>query len=438
LFRYEDMTDTSEQKNVNRRPDSKTPVRIGLCLSGGGFRASLFGLGVAGYLAEAGVLGQVDAISAVSGGSVAAAVLADRWPALRADGFTGDAYVRHVIDPFIGTIAQVNLRNRGLARWALRRPLPGGRFGSARGTTMVKHLVGCGSRVVDLPPDLQVVLTSTDLTSNRAFRISQEFVGGWAFGYAPTPSRLGLASALAASTAVPLIFPPVHLRTEGLGLRTAQSELSLLDGGVYDNLGLEWFQGWDRGRPGAARPCDFIIAVDASGPAARADRSFGWVRSVARSQAAQYAQSRASRIRWFVDQLLSGTMQGIYVPIERDPAAFVPPDGTDPIADVADGALPTGFASALSVMRTDLDRFLHDESALLLCHGYWAAHVRLRHLRSDLSVERPTWRGLGGLGDAQYSNLMEVAQAGVSRRVVRRAPAGRNRDQALALPWNRA
>jgi NTE family protein len=366
------------------------------------------------------VLEHVRAVSAVSGGSIAAAILADRWPALRAGGFTSDAYRREVTDPFTSTLARINLRNRGLGRWALRRPLPGGRYGSARGATMAYHLLRCGPRVADLPRDLQVILNSTDLTSNRAFRVSQEFIGGWHFGYAVPPESLGLASALAASTAAPLIFPPVHLRTHGLGLTTSQKELSLLDGGVYDNLGLEWFQGWDRGRPEAARPCDFIIAVDASGPVQTKDRSFGWLRSVKRSQDAQYTQSRMSRIRWFVDQLLAGRLHGTYLPIDRDPASFRPPDGVDPLPGVADGALPLGFARTLSELRTDLDRFLPTESSLLLYHGYWAAHTRLRYLRPELSVATPRQLEFANLDERRANALLTVLGAGARVHAFRR------------------
>jgi hypothetical protein len=52
---------------------------------------------------------------------------------------------------------------------------------------------------------------------------------------------------------VPFFFPAVHLRTEGPGLkRTVPAKLALVDRGVYDNLGLESFQGavllplWER------------------------------------------------------------------------------------------------------------------------------------------------------------------------------------------------
>ncbi len=43
-------------------------------------------------------------------------------------------------------------------------------------------------------------------------------------------------------------------------------------------------------------------------------------------------------------------------------------------------------------LRTDLDPFLADECRLLMYHGYWSAHVRLRHLHPELAVEHPAWR----------------------------------------------
>src|SRR5437879_1076210 len=47
--------------------------RIDLALSGGGFRASIFHLGVIRRLEELGIMKDVDVISAVSGGSIVAA-----------------------------------------------------------------------------------------------------------------------------------------------------------------------------------------------------------------------------------------------------------------------------------------------------------------------------------------------------------------------------
>ena len=57
---------------------------IGLCLSGGGFRAMLFHLGALFRLNELGLLGKLDRVASVSGGSIAAG-LAVAWHDLNFD-----------------------------------------------------------------------------------------------------------------------------------------------------------------------------------------------------------------------------------------------------------------------------------------------------------------------------------------------------------------
>lgn len=415
------MTHTSGPTTVARASDVTARPRIGICLSGGGFRATFFGLGVLRYLAEAGRLADVAAVSAVSGGSVTAAVLADRWPDLEREGFTAEAFERHVSSTVMSAVTERNLRNRGLARWAATRLAPHQRrVGATVGATIARHLLRARN-VAELPPGLQIILTSTDLVSGRAFRVSREFIGSWQFGYAATPPRLRLGTAIAASTAVPFLFPPVALRTEGLGLKDGTpSELALVDGGVYDNLGLEWFQGWDRGRPATAREVDFVLVADASGPLTVRSKRYGWITSLRRSQQAQYAQTRASRVRWFVDQLIDGKMHGLYIPIDRDPAVFVPPPGITAVAGTADGSLPVGFATALSGLRTDLDRFLTDEATLLMYHAYWATHVRLHHVRPELSVATPTWRDKGNMDPRETDRLRAILRDGSRQTMFRR------------------
>ena len=62
------------QRKPVDRPARNKPDRLGLALSGGGFRASFFHLGVLARLADTGVLSQVEVISTVSGGSVIGAL----------------------------------------------------------------------------------------------------------------------------------------------------------------------------------------------------------------------------------------------------------------------------------------------------------------------------------------------------------------------------
>ena len=56
------------------QPKAETPQRLGLALSGGGFRAAFFHIGVLGRMAELGILRRVEVISTVSGGSIIGAL----------------------------------------------------------------------------------------------------------------------------------------------------------------------------------------------------------------------------------------------------------------------------------------------------------------------------------------------------------------------------
>src|SRR3954470_17483763 len=62
--------------------DGKPTPGSALCLSGGGYRAMVFHVGVIWRLYEANLLKDLKRISSVSGGSITAGVLALKWKAL--------------------------------------------------------------------------------------------------------------------------------------------------------------------------------------------------------------------------------------------------------------------------------------------------------------------------------------------------------------------
>src|SRR5262245_42128978 len=66
-------------------PEQTLDPGIGLCLSGGGYRAMLFHLGSIWRLYETGMLRKVVRISSVSGGSITAGVLGLNWKNLSFD-----------------------------------------------------------------------------------------------------------------------------------------------------------------------------------------------------------------------------------------------------------------------------------------------------------------------------------------------------------------
>lgn len=397
-------------ENRPQTPVSELPERIGVCLSGGGFRASFYGLGALRYIAEAGLLSRLSTVSSISGGSIAAAALADGWDRVAAGGHTVEAFLEHVDRPFRETVTGKNLRNIWVRRWLSR---PWRDRGVVQGTVLGDHLFRA-RRVSDLPPGPLVVLTSTDLATGRAFRISREFIGSYDFGYVSTPPQLDLGVAVASSAAFPGVFPPVHLPTEGLGLRSESvpKVFTLSDGGVYDNLGLEWFQGWGSGRPPQATEPDYLVVADASGCFRREDRRIGELKALGRARSIQYRQTTALRIRWLMGDFIAGRKRGVYVSACARPRGYKDAAGEPIAAELSEGALDQELAELVGSLRTDLDRFLPEEAALISYHAYWSLHARISMIHPGLAVAEPAWREFAALAPAERERLAKLLRAG--------------------------
>ena len=105
--------------------------KLGLALSGGGFRATLFHLGVVRFLRDAGALRDVTDIAAVSGGSILAAHLVLNW-----DQYNGDEQRFAEAAAQIVKFVQFDVRNHIVRRLPLlyvlsflAKPIPGRRRG---------------------------------------------------------------------------------------------------------------------------------------------------------------------------------------------------------------------------------------------------------------------------------------------------------------------
>ena len=75
--------------------------QLGLALSGGGFRASLFHLGGFWRLNESGKLAEVGAISAVSAGGLVAVILATRWGKLNFENSRATNFREEITEPVL-------------------------------------------------------------------------------------------------------------------------------------------------------------------------------------------------------------------------------------------------------------------------------------------------------------------------------------------------
>lgn len=305
--------------------EAAVPPGTGLCLSGGGYRAMLFHLGVLWRLNEMGLLSRVNRISSVSGGSITAAQLGLRWSRLGwSDGIAAD-FDAEVVAP-IRALASTTIDRQSILRGVFQpRTSVSDRVIGAYS----KHLYG-NATLQDLPDEApgtpRFVINATNVQTGALCRFSKPYMGDWRIGRWTQP-RVRLAEAVAASSAFPPFLSPARIDippgvmepTPGADLHREPftTRLVLTDGGVYDNLGLETV--WKRYAT--------VLVSDGGGqmdaePAPRRD----WVRHGLRINGIIDNQVRALRKRQVVGSLRAGVRQGAYWRTRSDIADFPAPD----------------------------------------------------------------------------------------------------------------
>ena len=366
---------------------------IGLCLSGGGYRAALFHAGALRRLAELGVLShrKFRTVSSVSGGSIAAAflALAFEWPLQDVpskvewdDRFAGPLRALTRQDIRTGAVVQ------GFLPWVSAVRKLAKRYDRALG----------GTRPLSELPDL-FVLCATDLAFGVNWEFTSETVGDYQAGYVKSPPDWSIGLAVAASSCFPPVFQPLKVPCDlGAWQRgTAQSEspgkwaaamkdLRLTDGGNYDNMGLEpvW------------KDHASVLVSDAGGIFDfQADKNL--FRRVKRYVSIQERQTRALRKRWLIANFKRGLMNGAYWSTSSTRYRYDAGDST--------GYSKTLAREVISEIRTDLDRFSDAEAAVLENHGYFLADMAVKtHCSSvatfsDAPLEPPHPRWVAELGD---------------------------------------
>lgn len=338
--------------------------RIGVAVSGGGFRATAFGLGCCRALHDTGLLPHVSVMSGISGGSLLTALYAygpsnfDKFDATTVDllhrglqaalirrTFAPAAVARNLFAASRAALSrdsgeQPHLRTANRTD-ALRDELAH-RFFADRTVEQVTH------------PNLATVITATDLRTGNAVRFGSLRSSCSAYGIIAEP--IAVAEAVAASAAFPVLLPAMERSYTFSRSPNAQLErhpVSLTDGGIYDNLGLTVLEPQ---RSTAYTPhvydLDYVISCDAgrgSLPSVaghfagtRLRRSFDIVHR--RSQDASRAKLHAA-----VD---SGMLRGVVHSYLGMPDKRLPTPVVDLVPD-ATRTYPTNF-SAMSRLNIEL------------------------------------------------------------------------------------
>ena len=394
--------------------------RIALALSGGGFRASIFHLGLLRRLAELGWLPKVDVISTVSGGSILGAFLAVHWDELIQAGGDGNAFAKVISEPFLQIIQSRNFVMKWVVngwRWPFRKGLDQ----SFTRTQAAADLLGewfYQNRNCDGLPDHPVlILNATSLQSMRSWRFTKWGLGDSRFGHALWGDHvLSLGTCAGASAAFPPVFPPARIQREHYsfsGPIYGEKEMPhfplipLTDGGVYDNNGLEVLikRVSVPGLEEELEVADFLIVSDGGAVASNRFNSSGTpviadaillyrVDEIAREQVT------ALRSRSLVADFISQKRQGLFVTLKSEVSRM----GEDPLRNYCEHVplqylIPSGLLDLIRSIRTNLDRFSDIEATALMYHAYIMTDAFLWCYRNTFRAEyqvdsRPTpeWR----------------------------------------------
>jgi predicted acylesterase/phospholipase RssA len=407
--------------------------KFGIALSGGGFRASFFHLGLLARLAELDVLRHVEVLSCVSGGSVVGATywLMHRRRILNRQLSSRDDYIALVHD-LIDRFREAESKNvraevqPGAVREMFARLAGDGTKGllSPERTAEVfdrwfyQPLLPAADpiRMRDLaytPPDFDpkefggqpfhptkhnwlrenkvpiLVLNATTINTGHAWHFTPHWMGespwavqidadssprlDWFYYEGSAQADFLLGRAVAASSCVPLIFEPLAVGP----VYEKDYDVRLVDGGVHDNQGTVAL---------LAHDCDLIAVSDASGQLLAEPSVAGGLIGSA-SYGLRLQDMLMERIRWanFGDlraRRRSGQLKGLmfaHMKAGLRSDVIRPIDSQDSYtvqhSPLSAFGIRRDFQMALSELRTDLDAFSDNETNALMACGYQMARA---------------------------------------------------------------
>jgi NTE family protein len=358
-----------------RLPEGPT---LAVTLSGGGFRATLAALGVLRFLADAGLLHRVRFVSSVSGGSITNGVLACHWAELRDRQFAPSVLERLVVEPIVDSISKSSMKAeliRNLWRTVGRRTR----------TDVLADVLDrrffAGRELESLDSGCRFVINAANLVTGVRFAFERDVIGDYVVGRTPTAgSGVRVATAVAASAAVPGAFPPLVLRDLDFPCRSRVGDPELLDGGTYDNTGLQAF---DPPRYGDL----FLVCMNAGGVfTTGAVRGVPIIRDLLRANSLLYRQSTALRTSWMVDRFRTPrggsappewAREGVLVGLGTRFAGIKAAQWPYPENRIWDG-------KDLSRVPTVFDHLPRELCQRLVYHGWWLIGAAVSHFHPDL------------------------------------------------------
>lgn len=363
---------TRAQAEASKTSSPPDKIAIGVCLSGGGLRATFFHLGLVKLLRDLDLLKKVVGVYSVSGGSILAANLALRWADYTKD--QEDETFFEAMRP-LHKFAQANIRGRIVRRlfcFGSRAERLAGYYDNFVGLT--------ATELKDLPSELEFSFLGTSMKTGKLVAFTRKGYHNGSRLFASTD--LSLARAVAASSAFPPMFPPIWLSAKDLRVDPDGKEGvgPVTDGGVYDNLGLTKLMS-DAELRADERWCTVALVSDASAPfEVSGGAKFKWMFSRT-ARATDIMMKRVGELEAAGQADLPEAEDGwmeippIKVKIDGSIGAEIMDQFPDSGGDYC--VQDDRVQALTSKIRTDLDNFSNEEVASLMRHGYEMGLVSL-------------------------------------------------------------
>jgi NTE family protein len=378
-------------------------MNVGLALSGGGYRAAVFHLGVLARLAEDQVLEQVSVLSTVSGGSLCIGLVEGlngmRWP-------SSAEYQERVVGEARRILTTTNLQKDLITRalgsfWTL--------FGSRADdlSALIQKSWGLTARLDELPDHPHWLINTTCYETGKNFRFEKRRMGDYVFGYSRDTGQVPLSDAMAASAGFPggigaLPFEttskkwfkysngpaPVlagsHAAAPTQPVEPMFPQVHLWDGGAYDNHGLEgvhdFIKGWQLG-------IEFLIVSDAAGRPKPEAYHVG-PKAIGRLMTSiMMDQVRSLRARAIIERFVNHKDKGVFLQTgntaeqiirsSRRDSGLAPAEIETEIARLAPDCLDDAEAQKAAGMGTVIRQLTEEEFERLFRHGFEVADLTL-------------------------------------------------------------
>ncbi len=421
---------------------------LGLCLSGGGFRASFYHIGVLARMAELEMLRHVEVISTVSGGSIVGAAYYLKVKKLLEDKaddeIKGTDYVQLVSELEVHYLQAVqnNMRMRTFANPLknMRMSRPNYSRSDAIGELYEKYiykpLIDVGDQRIKMhdllitPKGYQessfhpcdeahgnanrhnkvpiLVLNATSLNSGHNWYFTARSMGEVPprnlnvrdidkkdryrrVRYDEIESRkpyFHLGSAVAASAGVPGLFPPM-----AVSKLYKDRRVQLVDGGVFENQGISGLLDPDH-------ICTDFVVSDASGQSDATDnpdtslfKVLGYASSILMGRVREemvnnLEETRTEHVAYFhlTRGLFARNIEFNEQPVKDEPALPMR-DGI--VSSAEEFNVVEHMQRAIAHIRTDLDSFSDVEARCLEADGYQMSESRLQKLPEDYIAKEP-------------------------------------------------